>query len=291
MKALRTIRNELYKNSFNMGYVLAVLIVTLLAFTGQAYHDPVHGKVYSVLEAAYSFGAEFKNSEYILSRNYILSAGLNGYITMFIPVVCAFPVIVSFGAQKNGGYIRFEIARSRAAGYWVCRFFAAVVCAGMSVVLGMLLYELLLLFMFPATAVSMFEGMGEELTAMLYRPPVQVIANVLLASFIYGMVSVLPALILSVFSSNPYVTTCIPFVLCYVWKSIMDKEISSLVIDMKTEASDVLQAFTPDAPSKLYIIGGPGSTGNYTLLAVAIYLLAALIIYVTGMCLHTDRGR
>ena len=64
MKWLRVIKNEVYKDSCNFGYVGAVLIVTLLAFTATAFTDNVNGRVYTVLEAIFCFDIQQFHSAY-----------------------------------------------------------------------------------------------------------------------------------------------------------------------------------------------------------------------------------
>ncbi len=292
MKWLRVIKNEVYKDSCNFGYVGAVLIVTLLAFTATAFTDNVNGRVYTVLEAIFCFDIQTKKITYELSWGSVFGKGLSGYITMFIPIVTAFPTMVAFGASQNSGYARFEISRYESVRYWVCRFVSATICAGICVTFGILLYAIALLPFFPQINDDMFStGMDAALKGVLFKPWYAIVANMIFTSFVYGCVSVIPALLLSSFCRNPYIITCIPFVLSYSWGNIINKWIVAAYTDLNERLAENLSLLLPDASRQIYLPDGISSNELHIIMLQTAVIFTGLLIYIVIMRKKADCGK
>ena len=114
----------------------------------------------------------------------------------------------------------------------------------------------------------------------------------LLAAFIYGAFSTLPAFFLSSFCKNPYIITCLPFMLVYVWNTAINKLMMKAFETGDFEIYEKLSPFTPDSPRQLAYISFSGITEAQKKMLIfnGAYLFVLLIGFIVIMNLRTDKG-
>ena len=295
MKFLHTLRQDLNKTIINAGFIGATLMTCLLAFTGSAYHDESNDKSYSILEAFFSFDRRFIESKEDFSSFRLFGNGLGGYITMFIPIIVAFPFMVSFCAERNNGLMRFTITRTGKLRYYLSKFSASFLGGGLAVMLGMAIFGIILRFSFPP--ISSYNIDPEMLKWTLPHGEFQAVVRVLLSAFLYGAFSTLPAFFLSSFCKNPYIITCLPFMLVYVWQTAINKIQAKMFENIMSggfdqSLMDKLAAFNPSSPR--YIVNAffddMTPTVKYSLIFNGIYLAVLLAGFILIMNLRTDKG-
>ena len=115
---INTLRCDLNKTFVNIGFVGAVGLTFLLCFTAPAYTDSTNQKMYSIFEALFSMDRKFVESHSEFAANTLARQGMNGYITLFLPIIVAFPFMVAFCTERNNGNIRFVIARTGKMRYY-----------------------------------------------------------------------------------------------------------------------------------------------------------------------------
>ena len=140
MKLLSAIKCDLNKSIINIGFAGAVLLTTVLAFTASAYTDLATEKTYSVFESLFTLDKNILRTDPMLSSVLVFRNGLSGYITMFLPIVVAFPFMVSFCAERNNGLMRFTISRTGKLRYYLSKFISALISGGLAVMLGIVVY-------------------------------------------------------------------------------------------------------------------------------------------------------
>ena len=140
LKLLNTIKCDLNKSIINIGFAGAVLLTTVLAFTSSAYTDLATDKSYSVFESLFTLDKNILRTDPMLSSVLVFRNGLSGYITMFLPIVVAFPFMVSFCAERNNGLMRFTISRTGKLRYYLSKFISALISGGLAVMLGIAVY-------------------------------------------------------------------------------------------------------------------------------------------------------
>lgn len=140
LKLLNAIKCDLNKSIINIGFAGAVLLTTVLAFTSSAYTDLATDKSYSVFESLFTLDKNILRTDPMLSSVLVFRNGLSGYITMFLPIVVAFPFMVSFCAERNNGLMRFTISRTGKLRYYLSKFISALISGGFAVMLGIAVY-------------------------------------------------------------------------------------------------------------------------------------------------------
>lgn len=290
MKTLNNIRQDLNKAVINIGFAGATLMTCVLCFTASAFRDNSNDKSYSIFEAFFSFDHIFieKHDDFASIR--LFQNGLSGYITMFIPIIVAFPFMVSFCAERNNGLMRFTITRSGKIRYYFSKFTASFLSGGLAVMLGMALFGIIIWIAFPS--LESYNLSVEQLEWIIPDGITAAVVKNLIAAFIYGAFSTLPAFFLSSFCKNPYIITCLPFMLIYVWSTSLNKLISKGFETGDYEIYDKVSAFTPDSPRQLAYISFSemSATQRNMLIFNVVYLAAALIGFIAIMNLRTDKG-
>ncbi len=290
MKFLHTLRQDLNKTLINIGFGAAVLMTCILCFTAPAYRDNTNDKSYSVFEAFFSFDRRFIEAHDEFAAIRLFDAGLSGYIGMFIPIIVAFPFMVSFCAERNNGLMRFTITRSGRIRYYLSKFLTSFLSGGLAVMLGLGLYGIAVSLAFPS--LDSYAIDPEQLKWIVPDGAFSSVVKNLLAGFVYGAFSTLPAFFLSAFCKNPYIITCLPFMLIYIWNTAMNKLISKAFETGDTEIYEKLSPFMPDSPRQIPYINFTEITPPQTKMLIfnGGYLLVLLAGFAVIMDLRTDKG-
>ena len=293
MKFFHTLRQDLNKTVLNIGFVGAALMTCVLAFTASAYMDTTTDKSYTVIEAFLTFDKKFVESDYTFASMNVFSKALSGYISMFIPIIVAFPFMVSFCAERNNGLMRFTITRAGKLRYYLSKFTASLLGGGLAVAFGMILFGIVVRIAFPS--IYSYGLDPESLQWTVPNGEMSIVWRVLLSSFIYGAFSTLPAFFLSSFCRNPYIITCLPFMLVYVWQTAISKLITR-IFDLNASFDqnymDRLTAFAPDSSRYLASVdfGELTYLHKCVLIFNGAYLAVFLIGFIVIMNLRTDQG-
>lgn len=221
MKTIHTIKIELNKTILNMGFLLAVLITTVLQFTNQIYIDGQTGKTYSTLQVLLNLEPHIIRENPSLSSIMIFSSGLAGYFIMFIPIIAAFPFIPNYCAERNSGLIRLTIQRTGKMRYYAVKFIASLLGGGFAVSLGFALFGIMTYVLFPS--INHYGISQNDISNMIPGGIGMRVILILLGAFIYGAISTVPAFFMASFVKNRYIITCVPFVLVYLYSTSLTK--------------------------------------------------------------------
>lgn len=222
MKTLKLINVNLRKVMTSAGFYACVLLTALLCFTAQAYHDIAENKNYSVIGVLLKFTREEMLTNSQFSAYEMISCVSGGWLSLFIPIVAAFPLMPLICDERESKCVRYSAFRSSRLSFSTGSFLTAMISGGLSVFCGFVLFALFVYMLFPniseyapelrestewwiSGAFPLFSRFG-----YLY-----LIALDCLEMFMYGALSAVPALIMTAFMKNKYLVLCIPFFLKY----------------------------------------------------------------------------
>ncbi|MGN1114677.1 MAG: hypothetical protein ACI4RC_06095 [Oscillospiraceae bacterium] len=285
---MKLLRCDLNKTMFNSGFLGAILITFLLCFTAYAYIDSGTDKTYSVFEVLFSLDKEIIKSDYTMSSIFIFQKSMSGYITMFLPIIVAFPFMVSFCAERNNGLMRFTITRTGKYKYYLSKFFAALISGGLAVLIGVAIFGIISVILFPG--LSSYNVSKEELDIVLPEGVLSAALKTLICAFAYGAVSTLPAFLICSFCRNPYLITCVPFLFIYVWKTALEKMTSKGFEIGDGSIYTKLAPFYPNSLANLCLENQFNSTVMKTIIFNVIYIIAVLIGFILIMNKRVDKG-
>ena len=278
---------DLNKTIINLGFVGAVLTACILCFTTSAYVDSQTGRSYSAFEAVFTLDKEIIRTNYELSSICIFRKCLSGYITMFIPIIAAFPFMVTFCAERNSGLMRFTITRTGKIRYCISKFFACIISAGLAVMLGAALFGITVMLLFPEF--SAYDVPAEQLELIMPNGVFSEICKTLAAAFLYGAISSMQAFFLSSFCKNPYMITCIPFLVTYIWNTSLNKLQNSFLYLQQWEKMNKISPFYPNSITYVVLSEFDNSAKTAVIFNCA-YLLVLLVLFIVIMDLRKDSG-
>jgi len=243
---------DLKKVIFNYGFILCIVVTFLLCFTSPVYTDST-GKEYIVFEVMI-FTNQF---EYIKFNGIdILKKSVNLYLTLFLPILSSLPFVTMFCTERNSNYIRFTIIRTGKMSYYSSKFFSAVLSGGISIVMGYALYGIIVCIYFSPCNISIIE-----------------ILQLMSGMFLYGMVSTLPAFLVSSFIKNKYIICCTPFILLHFYYTMISQITSDLIQTNQTEKLMKISILYPSSVRNVFL------NNENCMLIVVIYLVQAIFVY------------
>lgn len=282
MSMIKSLKCDLEKTLFSAGFLAAILVTFLLCFTENVYVEFSTMQSFSAFEVLIKFKRAFMESNSSFCSLLVLKSALSGYSAMFLPILASFPFVFSQSAERNSGNIRFSIFRAKRMKYYFSKFLCAVLCGGICVLLGVLLFGIFSFFAFPGLACY------PDLPLEFYAPDgiFAEIAKKLFSTFLYGCVNTIPAFFLSSFCRNRYIILCVPFLMRFM----LDTAINKIIVNARDDKIfQTVFPFVPYAPSQIpYLEAG---SMLYSTIAVAVVFAALMLFgYIIIMERRTDKG-
>lgn len=219
MKFLRSLKMQLYKMFVSHIPLVCVLMIFALCCVTNVYSDPESGKGYSVATMLTACDlAQFAADNSVVREN-VFRAAMSSWLIMFAPVICVLPFVKSVSSEKSS-LKRFEMHRSGKGVFAVARLLAGVIMSAAVMCVGYGLFILLAFALFPS---------ADDVDENIIRAALHGMSfagfyfSRVAGAFIMGAVCALPAYIISVFSRNKYMMTCIPFMLLHFYNIFINR--------------------------------------------------------------------
>lgn len=211
MKLLRNTLSHV-KNDCRSGCFLLCLLCTAVVsfFTVITLPSGEEGTVFSLILSLIQ-GSDSVGGSYSALNLFLQPQGDS--LEMLVPILAAFPFVLSFTTKRRTGNVRFELARAGRSCFCTSHLISAVITGGLVLTVGYLLYGVCLTGFFPLT-VEMDEVSALSATVKVLKE--------LGGLFLYGGGSALLAYLLTFFSDNLYIVLCIPFLVNYILDYILD---------------------------------------------------------------------
>ncbi|MBR4023300.1 MAG: hypothetical protein IKI94_12060 [Ruminococcus sp.] len=297
MKNLRLIKVNLSKVLTCVGFYACVLLTLILCFTAQAYQDVFENKNYSVIGVLSEFTREEMLTDSQFSAYQILSCISSGWLSMFIPIVAAFPLMPLICDERESKSMRYSAFRSTKFSFSTGNFLTAMISGGLAVLCGFVLFAVMVYMLFPnineyppeliesaewwiSGTYPLFEKYGYP----------YMIALDFLEMFLYGALSATPALIMTAFMKNKYLVLCIPFFLKYSAMQLHTGLLRNAYQDIENineNYLEILSVIEPDAIGNIFFYG---ETMWRNWLFNAVLLFLAFVLYTVMMNRRVDFG-
>ena len=272
MKTLRSLKMQLCRMFVSPVPAVCVLMILALCCVTNVYTDPESGKGYSVATMLLSGDiAQFAADNQVVRENVVRSA-MSSWLIMFAPVICVLPFVKSVSTEKSS-LKRFEMHRCGKGVFAVTRLLAGMLTSAVILCVGYGLLIALSFGLFPSASEvdehivrAALHGMS---TAGFYF-------SRLAGAFIMGAVCALPAYIISIFNSNKYMMTCIPFMLLHFYNIFIGRLSKSISSEGRKRLqifsfSGIFKAF--ESSEELYVV-------------IAVIMLAVISAVIAIAVLH-----
>lgn len=191
--------------------ICGILAIVVLCMTGNIAN--ISGKNYSVIELLLKFSQE-ERKRYDWYQAFV--AGGNSWIVLLLPVIAALPTIPLFVDEIHTKYYLFGVGRIGVKKYIRHTFLNAVAFGFLVMVVGILLYMLCVLYLFPLQADYGFvEVIGEDRTQRFWSVMYVLLSLSLWSSSMAGL-----AYLCACLFTSKYVVLCIPLLLNYLTQNL-----------------------------------------------------------------------
>lgn len=253
MRTLRSLKMQLYKMFVSPIPMVCVLMIFALCCVTNVYSDPESGKGYSVVTMLLSGDiSQFVADNQVVRENVVRSA-MSSWLIMFAPVICVLPFVKSVSTDKSS-LKGFEMHRCGKGVFSVTRLLAGMLTSSAILCVGYGLFIALSFGLFPSAAEVDENIVRAALHGMSFAG---FYFSRLAGAFIMGAVCALPAYMISVFSSNKYMMTCIPFMFLHFYNIFIGRLSKSISLEGRKRLqlfslSGIFKAF--ESSAELYVI-------------------------------------
>ena len=295
MTFLRATRTIIRKIITNIGFFGCVLFTVVLCFSAIIYTDTVKNDNYSVITSLMNFDRSFMLGDTSFCAQSIVLKGADGWLPMFIPIISAFAFIPLICDEHEAKSVRFEIFRTSKLSFHASRFVTSLLCGGLAVVIGYLIFAGLVFLMFPhlesytAQQQEMFfESMRfayPEMSRGLAVPLLKTLGSV----FMYGVFWAMPAMLLTAVVRNKYIVMCVPFFLKYALGQLCQKLQAQAVSDIQHTDMKLLELTGVIHPDSLAHL--PQSAQKCSVLVFSgVLVISAFALYLFLQVRRLDSG-
>lgn len=151
----------------------------------------------------------------------VLRNAFSGYVTLFVPVVSALPLIQLLHTETQSGWKRIYMCRRSCVRYYWDKWLAGMLISGLMMLIVAVMFRSVMAAVIPGIDSEQLEMMGWRKYPMWLEE-----LRSYLGIFCYGVFSAIPAIIISTFTNNMYFMICLPFMICYFW----DVFLSNLIV-------------------------------------------------------------
>jgi len=289
MLFLKSLKCDLSKSILNIGFLGCVILTAFLCFTSKVYVDPSTAKSYSVIEAIFIIDKQLKLENYSFSSYSVFCKGFNGYLSLFMPVISAIPFIIPFTSEGASGMKRFVITRTGVTKYYLSKVVSVLFCGGLIACLGYAFYGLAVRFLFPSLSSYDLDYKTMELIFVTNKNELTSVITLLVSAFLYGAESVALSLIIFSFSYDPYLITCIPFILIYTWQTSLQKITKNLIDKERFDIANVVYDMYPSSVMSLNVTATSKDIKIIIIFTMALIVFCSFF-YITVMHCRTDKG-
>lgn len=276
MRTLRSLKMQLCRMFVSPIPVVCVLMIFALCCVTNVYSDPENGKGYSVATMLLSGDiAQFAADNQVVRENVVRSA-MSSWFIMFAPVICVLPFVKSVSSEKSS-LKRFEMHRCGKGVFAVTRLLVGMLTSAVILCVGYGLFIALSFGLFPSAAEVDENIVRAALHGMSFAG---FYFSRLAGAFIMGAVCTLPAYIISIFNSNKYMMTCIPFMLLHFYNIFIGRLSKSI----SAEGKKRLQLFSFSGIFKAF----ESSEELYVVIAVIMFAVISAIIAIVVLHRRCD---
>lgn len=202
-------RKELLRMLRSVWFWLGVCFTLVLCF----FSEIVTGaNTYTIVQVLQKMSRGTMEQEPQLMTAIALRNAFSGYVTLFLPIVSALPMVQLLHIETQSGYKRFYMSRKSRREYYRNKWGAGMLSGALMLLIVAILFQIFMALSLP--------GVDNEIVEMSGYAGGKGFLNIVrtyVGIFAYGAFSVIPAMLISSFTNNFYFVICLPFMMSYFW--------------------------------------------------------------------------
>lgn len=191
-------------------FVLGICVILVLCFFSEIVMDSDGG--YTILQVLQNMSRSQMAQEPQLMLPVALRNAFSGYVTLFVPIISALPMVQILHIESGSGYKRFYMSRRSYGAYYRNKWLAGMLSAALMLMIAAVFFQVFMALSFPNPAAEMLKMLGYTSGTGLFA-----LGRTYIGIFVYGAFSVIPAIVISSFTDNFYFVLCLPFLFSYFW--------------------------------------------------------------------------
>ena len=216
-------RKELFRMVCSVWFVLGICFTFALCF----FSELVTGEhSYTIIQVLRNMSPAEIAGEPQLLPDVALRNAFSGYVTLFLPIVSALPMIQLLHVERGSGYKRFYMSRRSCREYYWNKWIAGMLSGALMLLIATIFFHIFLALSLPEMDAETLKMAGYTVRNRVFN-----IGRTYIGILVYGAFSVIPAILISSFTNNFYFVLCLPFMFSYFW----DVAMSSLAKWMRAQ--------------------------------------------------------
>lgn len=271
------LRKELLRMLRSVWFWLGVCFTLALCF----FSEIVTGtNTYTIVQVLQKMSRSSMEQEPQLMTAVALRNAFSGHVSLFVPIVSAFPMIQLLHVETQSGYKRFYMSRKSRREYYWNKWGAGMLSGALMLLIVAILFQIFMALSLPEVDNEILEMSGYAGGRGLLN-----LVRTYIGIFVYGAFSVIPAIFISSFSNNFYFVICLPFMMSY----FLDVLVSATAKWLRThQTKEIFSNIVEFFFSRAYLSIGESGLALLVVGGRAIVLLAVmLLIY----CVYLDRRK
>ncbi len=237
-RAFGKLAGEIKKNCYLPFSLISVFGTAFTCLLSYCYTDEKRTS-YTVLQAFFSDEVPRETIPFLE----VWKDGIGTWSFLLLPFLLSVGYLYVTASEQKSGSLRFSLIREGNIRYCLTKTLSHMLCGGMFMVLGYLLYGLLCLPFFPLLSAFPAEEAAYHLGLLGIRSVPVFLAVRLFGVFFYGMFMNLFSYLVSVFFSDTYILLCLPMMLSYIYSSVLGALESRWMDSGKEKALERTQLF------------------------------------------------
>lgn len=238
---MQSLINELKKNCYLPFCFISVFGTAFTCLLSHCYTDEKQTS-YTVVQAIISDEVPRE----ILPLLEVWKEGIGIWSFILLPFLLSIGYLFVTASEQRSGNIRFTLVREGTIRYCLTKMLGHMLCGGIFMVLGYLLYGLICLPFFPFLSAFPADEMAYHLEMLGIKSIPVFIAIRLFCVFFYGIFMNLFSFLVSVLFSDTYILLCLPMMLSYIYSSVIGALESGMFDSGNEKLLRVIQLFHMD---------------------------------------------
>lgn len=270
-------RRELLRMLRSVWFVFAVCFTLTLCF----FSEIIAGEEsYTILQVLKNMSRTAMSQEPQLITAVALRNAFSGYVSLFLPILSALPMVQLLHIETRSGYKRFYMSRRSRREYYWNKWIAGMLSAALMLLIVAVLFQAFMALSLPGADAEALEMLGYG-----SRNKVLDLVKVYIGIFVYGAFSVMPAIMISSFTNNFYFVICLPFMFSYFW----DVAMSAIAKFIRAhQAGEMFSNMVELLFSRAYLSIAESSWDLFVEAGRAVFLLCLLLLI---YCCYLKRQR
>lgn len=218
-------RKELLRMLCSVWFSLGACFTFALCF----FSEIVTGEhTYTIVQVLQNMSRSEIAQEPQLMAAVALRNAFSGYVSLFVPIVSAFPLMQLLHIETQSGYKRFYMSRKSCREYYWNKWIAGMLCGALMLLIVAVLFHGFMALFLPGGDAETMEMLGYAAGNRVLN-----LIKTYIGILAYGAFSVIPAILISSFTNNFYFVLCLPFMFSYFW-DVLVSAIAKLIRGYQT---------------------------------------------------------